>query len=103
MKENIDLIYRASFIKDAALARNLDDLTFSALLQFISTAQQVVVSHIMNSKDIILKIFELIPGDGLMFLLETCTIVKSFPPPFKSQFYSYVIINSKDFGEQWVF
>ena len=103
MKETIDLIYRASFIKDAALARTLEDSTFSTLMQFISTAQQVVVLHIMNNKEIILKIFEQIPGDGLMFLLETCTNVKSFLPPMKSQFYSYLIFNLKDFSRKWLF
>jgi protein phosphatase-4 regulatory subunit 3 len=60
MKSTIDCIYRASFIKDVALARTLEDSTFNALSLYIAGLQQTVITFLSVNQKVIGEMFRLI-------------------------------------------
>jgi protein phosphatase-4 regulatory subunit 3 len=79
MVTKIRHIYKASFIKDVALARNLEDSTFSCLSQLISTFQSDVLVYIQNNNELLDSIVQSEnASESWSFLQELFTMIRGF-------------------------
>ncbi|KAJ3322231.1 Platinum sensitivity protein [Boothiomyces sp. JEL0866] len=90
----IHYVYRASFIKDVALARNLEDSTFSALNTMIYNLQADILLHIQEYylEDIFaLFAIENTPlekkHDIILFIQDLCNMAKPYQKQAKTTLY----------------
>ncbi len=95
----IKQIHRAVFIKDVALARNLEDSTFAALTQFIYSFQSEIIIYIQNNESYSEQLFSLIYNpkstdqqkDAIDFFVELTNLAKPFTKETRYEFYKYFI------------
>lgn len=92
----IHYVYRASFIKDVALARNLEDSTFSALNTMIYNLQADILLHIQEYYlDDIFALFatEATPQekkhDIVLFIQDLCNMAKPYQKQAKATLFKY--------------
>ncbi|KAI9183762.1 component of IIS longevity pathway SMK-1-domain-containing protein [Polychytrium aggregatum] len=87
--------YRVTFLKDVALARLLDDGTFSTLNSMIFFNHIDIVSHFLQNDEFLDKIFAILNSEDepdkkkevIMFLHELCGIAKTLQPISRNAFY----------------
>jgi protein phosphatase-4 regulatory subunit 3 len=89
--------HRIQFLKDVALARLLDDGTFSTLSAHIQVNYSELVEYFKTDEQYLPSVCQMIRDpattverkqDAVAFLHELCTIVKSLPPSTRSQFFT---------------
>ncbi|KAJ3272131.1 Platinum sensitivity protein [Terramyces sp. JEL0728] len=90
----IHYVYRASYIKDVALARNLEDSTFSALNTMIYNLQADILLHIQEYY--LNDVFDLYANEStpiekkhdiVMFIQDLCTMAKPYQKQAKATLY----------------
>ena len=86
MIAKIHKVYRASFIKDVALARTLEDSTFATLNSVILTNQGEILTTIQHDTEFLDAIFNLSKTGTqqekdkvISFIQEICLTLKNFP------------------------
>ncbi|KAI8895631.1 component of IIS longevity pathway SMK-1-domain-containing protein [Globomyces pollinis-pini] len=93
----IQQVYRATYMKDVALARNLEDSTFSALNSLIYYNHGEILSYI-QSDNYMSELFKILENqevdkqklkDTIRFFNELCVIVRPFQKETRVAFYRY--------------
>ncbi|KAJ2993657.1 Platinum sensitivity protein [Globomyces sp. JEL0801] len=91
----IQQVYRATYMKDVALARNLEDSTFSALNSLIYYNHGEILSYI-QSDNYMSELFKILENqevekqklkDTIRFFNELCVIVRPFQKETRVAFY----------------
>ena len=92
----INQTYRVNFLKDVALARLLDEQTFSALTSIAFLNQAEIVTFIQSDPKFLDQLFSILSEEKLslkrrkdvvLFLHELSSIVKGMHPHGKSEFF----------------
>ncbi|KAI9099921.1 component of IIS longevity pathway SMK-1-domain-containing protein [Phlyctochytrium arcticum] len=99
IKAKIQQTYRVQYLKDVALARLIDDGTFSALLS-MTFFNQVEILHFVRQDDSFLKdLFQILSApdtpeakkrDAIFFLQELCAVTKSLQSMNRGLFQRHV-------------
>lgn len=88
--------YRVQFLKDVALARILDEQTFSSLSSIAFFNQSEIIAYIQTDQSFQAHVFAILSEDNLsaqkrkdviMFLYESSVIVKSLHSQTKAEFF----------------
>ncbi|KAJ1543032.1 Platinum sensitivity protein [Cladochytrium tenue] len=90
--EKIQRTYRLLFLKDVALARLLDDHTFSSLNSLIFINHVEIVNYFQNNEEYMDELFNLLNqksgnDEAVKFLLELCGIARGLPAGPRNDFY----------------
>ncbi|TPX33217.1 hypothetical protein SmJEL517_g03825 [Synchytrium microbalum] len=92
----ITLVYRVQFLKDVALARLLDDSTFSTMNSLIFFNHVDIVNYFQSERDYLNQLFEMLSNedvsmekkkDVILLLHELTSIAKTLQVASRNQFY----------------
>ncbi|KAI9350073.1 component of IIS longevity pathway SMK-1-domain-containing protein, partial [Zopfochytrium polystomum] len=92
----IQRVYRLQFLKDVALARLLDDQTFSSLNSLIFFNQVEIVNYFQQNQQYLAELFGMLNSesesddkkrDVIGFFLELCSVVKNMQVGTRNSFY----------------
>ncbi|KND02190.1 uncharacterized protein SPPG_02678 [Spizellomyces punctatus DAOM BR117] len=98
IRAKINQTYRVQYLKDVALARLLDDGTFSALLSMTFFNQTEIIQYIRQDPTFLKDVFGLLmapetpqekKGDAIMFLHELCSITKNLQSMNRGLFFRH--------------
>ncbi|KAJ3127691.1 Platinum sensitivity protein [Nowakowskiella sp. JEL0407] len=87
--------YRLQFLKDAAMARLLDDPTFTTISSLISINNNEIVSYFQKDEKFLKELFDIVISnedlektrDAVKFVLELCSLTKQLPLSIRTNFY----------------
>lgn len=95
--DEIQRVYRASYIKDVALARTLEDSTYGALNTLIYQTQADIIGKFQQDQEYIAQIIDIASGqnkalmekqpEAISFLQELLSMVKNFTREIQNPFY----------------
>jgi hypothetical protein len=96
--QKIKQTYRVQFLKDVALARLLDDSTFTTLNSVIYFNHIDIVNYFQQNDEFLSQLFKILTSseepeqrkkDVVMFLHELCSIAKTLQVANRGVFYRY--------------
>ncbi|KAL5349048.1 Platinum sensitivity protein [Pseudogymnoascus australis] len=97
VRRKIHHTYRLQYLKDVALARVLDDPTFSILNSLIFYYQVDIIQHIQGNPAFLNDLFAIFgpeekdekrKKDAVLFIQQCCAIAKNFQPPARNSLYN---------------
>lgn len=106
IRRKIHYTYRLQYLKDVALARVLDDQSFSLFNSLIYFHQIDIVQHIASNGPLLQELFSIIGSretpmtkkkDAIAFIQQSCQIAKTLQAPCRASLY-HNMINAGLFG-----